>query len=150
MNPNIIVFFLGCLIVTVSLLFNIYYNKNRAYENYLSNINQFSKSINTNGKDSMEIEKLKNEVTSIKKELLTVLEILNTSFNITEITDGEIDNFDKNRSKESFSNILNYSKFMNKNKDIIERYKENMSIETIAKELNKSKSEVEMVIKLIK
>ncbi|QUH26308.1 hypothetical protein [Serpentinicella alkaliphila] len=155
MDVNLIVFIVGCVIVVGTLLFNIYSNNNRSQAQlqsvYETNMNQFTNNVSSNNKNSNDIEQLKREVISIQKELSTVLEILNTNLMNTVIEPVEDLKPDTKNSKiGSFSNILNYSKFLSNNKDIIDRYKNNKSIEEIAKELNKSIREVEMVIKLIK
>jgi len=49
-----------------------------------------------------------------------------------------------------FNQSLNYSMFLQRNNDIIQLYNEDTKIEDIAKKLNKSIREIEMVIKLIK
>ncbi len=50
----------------------------------------------------------------------------------------------------NFKPVLNYNMFKEKNRDIIHLYNKGMSQEDIAKSLNKSVREIEMVIKLIK
>lgn len=55
-----------------------------------------------------------------------------------------------NLSDSNFKHVLNYKFFKEKNNDIINLYEQGRAIEEIAKVLNKSIREVEMVINLIK
>lgn len=63
---------------------------------------------------------------------------------------GRIIEDKQNIQEGNFNNLLNYNMFTKKNSDIIELYKSGISVEEIAKKLNKSIREVEMVIKLVK
>jgi len=155
MDVNVVVFILGCVVVAASLLYSVYANKNMSDDSYLSSTSetQHNNAINNlNKKYTNELDILKKEIYLIKNELSTVLEILNTNL-LTATLEEVSPELKGDKSREtisSFSNILNYSKFVSKNKDIIDRYKSSKSIEEIAKELNKSITEVEMVVKLIK
>ncbi|MBM7613688.1 helix-turn-helix transcriptional regulator [Alkaliphilus hydrothermalis] len=92
------------------------------------------------------IEGLKMEVAQMKIEIERIGELLeiHNHQEIAVSTSPNLNNW------ENFDQSLNYNMFVQKNNDILKLHREGKSLEEIARRLNKSVREVEMVIKLIK
>lgn len=150
-NINHIVVLLGISVVIISFYLIFKKKENDSIEEYIlasGNSNQeeinLSRDLLMKGNDkiAIEIEQLRKEVTDLTHVIQEVHLLLEEQKN------------DENQTVESnsenFNHLLNYNQFLNKNKPIIDLSKQNKTSEEIAKILNKSVREIEMVIKLIK
>lgn len=149
-NTSHILILLGISVSIVSIFIIFLKEKNGISEEYIispSNSNEDLKNLcqelfkKGNEMTIFEIEGLKKEVIYLRK-VIQENNLLLKNHNIKSIED-EVDNKD-------FKHILNYNQFVNKNKSIIDLFNQNKSSEEIAKLLDKSVREIEMVIKLIK
>lgn len=87
----------------------------------------------------------------IKQLEYEVMELKSTSRNVTkENFNDETLSEEKDIDENEFKTILNYKILKDKNKDILDLYDKGFSKESIAKNLNRSIREVEMVINLIR
>ncbi|ABW19055.1 hypothetical protein [Alkaliphilus oremlandii] len=87
------------------------------------------------------IKQLEYEIIELKR---------NNSRVIKENLSDEILSDEMDMDENEFKNILNYKIFKDKNKDILDLYDKGFPKESIAKNLNRSIREVEMVINLIR
>lgn|GEM_PF-3662986 len=90
-----------------------------------------------------ELEDIQEELIQLKKEQKQMNHRMENYVRSQE--------FEKETEKEQpFEQVLNYSLFAQKNDEVLQRYEAGMSPKEIAKELDKSLREVDMVIKLAK
>jgi len=149
MYYNTIIILAGIVVIVIGLyIFLKKLNDNATYDIYddINNLTNILKNNELLIKD--EIKKINNEINFLKENIKTNNEeiiniIKHENFNIKEKSDNQV-------VPEDFGNLLNYNKFLQKNKDIITLLRKNKTAEDIAKELNKSIREVEMVLKLVK
>ncbi|NLM03657.1 MAG: hypothetical protein GX214_01380 [Clostridiales bacterium] len=153
MYYDILIILIGILVIIITLY--IILNKNKNDNDYTdkSDVNIIKYELEDFKKNLMEdILDIKNEIYEINMELN------NLKDNIRVDNDLIISILEKNYEEkanavseiENFASTLNYNKFLKKNHDIIELYQANKNPEYIAKKLNKSIREVEMVLKLVK
>ncbi|SNR89263.1 hypothetical protein SAMN05446037_1001265 [Anaerovirgula multivorans] len=150
-NINHIVVLLGISVVIISFYLIFKKKENDSIEEYIlasGNSNQeeinLSRDLFKEGNDKIviEIEQLRKEVTNLTHVIQEVYLLLEEQKNDENLT--------VESNSENFNHLLNYNQFLNKNKPIIDLSKQNKTSEEIAKILNKSVREIEMVIKLIK
>ena len=147
---NFIIIFIGILLVIVSLYFIIKQNSYEEEEMYYKTsqlLNNSEVDTRNNNQQELVFNQL-NEVLNEMEELklkLQRLEELQVPYNNPELATTAI-----HEEVKPFNHALNYQLFLNKNEDIIKLHLEGLSPEVIARKLNKSFREVEMIIKLIK
>ncbi|SES68090.1 hypothetical protein SAMN05660297_00221 [Natronincola peptidivorans] len=151
---NIIFILFGSIVVIISLyilLQNRDNSINNEYASSFSNEDSIKKLEglvkNENYKAMKEISKINDEISQLKDMLKHTEDLIDL-----KVKDNEDFN-DENHSdnhNDNFKHLLNYNKFLKKNNDIINLFKQNKNLEEIARELNKSIREVEMVVKLVK
>ncbi|AOY77291.1 hypothetical protein [Clostridium formicaceticum] len=152
MDYNIIIVITGMFTIFIALYILLRQKDHSFSQNHLS-------SLNPNEKDLKKLEaligeghlKLSHEIHKLTSEVALLREYIT---NLPDVKEKSIENctvstYEAN-DHEHFNHILNYNKFLQKNKDIIELYKETNNLEEIARKLNKSIREVEMVVKLVK
>ncbi|GAB6088208.1 DUF6115 domain-containing protein [Alkaliphilus crotonatoxidans] len=135
MGLNITIIILGGIIVLIALA--LFIKEQRATSEELPNSFLFQ------GPGQQDLIQLKNEVKALKSELGAATELLRTMAQEPkpmEVTEEEA----------PFDQLLNYNRFTKKNERIIQLYQSGETPESIARKLEKSLREVEMVIKLIK
>lgn len=95
--------------------------------------------------EQSELYALRGEVADLKQQLAQMEEM------ITELqTSAPAPLPEEEGSAEGFEQLLNYTRFSQKNQQIIKLYQLGRTPEEIARDLGKSIREVEMVIKLIR
>ncbi len=150
MDFNIAIILIGCVIIIVTLVL-LLKEDNKVDDDLTSQImmgiNSYNKDHqqNDNYSDILDtIEMLSNEISDIREDIQKLTN------SITSKDDHEEVGVSNNENWENFSQSLNYNMFIKKNDDIINLFNNGKSPDEIAKALNKSVREVEMVIKLIK
>lgn len=155
MYYNTIIILMGIFVVIIALYILLQKkDKDFSYDELISNtikkdINNLENMLKKNQLQIMDgIDKLNIEINTLKENIKTDNQLMvnilrQENFNLMKENNTEIPSDD-------FGYLLNYNKFMQKNKDIIALLKKNKTPEDIAKELNKSIREVEMVLKLAK
>lgn len=150
---NHIIVLIGILIVIATFFLVFFSKKNDSMDDYL---------INSFGHDKEYLSVLKNTIAEDHKTLLNEAKMLREEIIylkklVEEIhsyleknVENNINSDDEENLTKNFKYLLNYNQFVNKNKDIIDLNKQNKSPEEIARLLNKSIREVEMVINLIR
>lgn len=86
-----------------------------------------------------ELEEIQEELIQLKKEQKQMNHRMASYFKKAET-----------EKKEPFDQVLNYSLFAQKNEEVLARFEKGMDPKEIARELDKSVREVDMVIKLAK
>jgi|GEM_PF-2297082 len=147
---NLIIIIAGILMVIVSLYFIIKQDRYEEEEFYYktSQLLINSEADTSNNQHQELVYNKLNEVLIEMSELklkLQQLEELQITHNSPEAATAATQEDTK-----PFNHALNYQLFLNKNEDIIKLHLEGLTPEEIAKQLNKSFREVEMIIKLIK
>ncbi|MCC5909826.1 MAG: hypothetical protein JJT76_05255 [Clostridiaceae bacterium] len=148
MYYNIIILTIG-IIVTIIAAYFLKRNSENSEELY----QDMPMSLDSNLKKVIEksqnkilgdIDHMNEEMQEIKHQLKEIRQLirLNSQGDNAIQTDTPED--------KNFSHLLNYNKFLAKNKKIIDMFHQNKTAEEIACQLNKSVREVEMVTKLIK
>lgn len=89
-----------------------------------------------------ELEEIQEELIQLKKEQKQMNHRMASYFKKRETEEKEKD--------EPFDQVLNYSLFAQKNEEVLARFEKGMDPREIARELDKSVREVDMVIKLAK
>ncbi len=89
-----------------------------------------------------ELEEIQEELIQLKKEQKQMNHRMASYFKKTETEEKE--------KEEPFDQVLNYSLFAQKNEEVLARFEKGMDPREIARELDKSVREVDMVIKLAK
>lgn len=155
MYYNTIIILMGIFVVIIALYILLQKkDKDFSYDELISNtikkdINNLENMLKKNQLQIMDgIDKLNIEINTLKENIKTDNQLMvnilrQENFNLMKENNTEIPSDD-------FGYLLNYNKFLQKNKDIIALLKKNKTPEDIAKELNKSIREVEMVLKLAK
>lgn len=92
-----------------------------------------------------ELEDIQEELIQLKKEQKQLNHRMENY-----IKTNENQREQKVKEEQPFEQVLNYSLFAQKNQEVLQRFEEGMSPKEIAKVLDKSLREVEMVIKLAK
>lgn len=134
MEKHVVLLIIGIIIVITSLIIIL-----------------ISKQKKTNHKIEY-IEKYNNQIEqslNIRNEIL-LKKIHDLENEVKKIKQNNLDLINKNKDNADFKPMLNYSLFKQKNKDIVDLYKRGNNKEEIAKTLNKSVREVEMILKLVK
>lgn len=157
MNFNSIIVIIGILVVVIAIYLIIRSNN----VNSGNNVDEFDitsfkgideLSINTNNEKLQDQELLtrmdiaEGDIIKLRKDLKQLMAVYNQAKEAAVALAPPKDEV----MAESFSQSLNYNLFLQRNSDIIHLYKEGNKAEDIAKNLNKSIREVEMVVKLIK
>jgi len=147
MKSNIILLIIGSSILIISIVLSFIFKDKANYNRteYQQKQNKNNREINIDSKVENKvifekIKKLEQEVLELKQEI----NILSKENKENKILLNE-----NNRKDRSFKPILNYNLFKEKNSVIIDLYKKGKSKEEMAKILNKSIREIEMVISLI-
>ncbi len=135
MGLNITIIILGGIIVLIALA--LFIKEQRATSEELPNSFLFQ------GPGQQDLIQLKNEVKALKSELGAATELLRTMAQ-------EPKPMEVIEEEAPFDQLLNYNRFTKKNERIIQLYQSGETPESIARKLEKSLREVEMVIKLIK
>lgn len=155
MYYNTIIILMGIFVVIIALYILLQKkDKDFSYDELISNtikkdINNLENMLKKDRLQIMDgIDKLNIEINTLKENIKTDNQLMvnilrQENFNLMKENNTEIPSDD-------FGYLLNYNKFLQKNKDIIALLKKNRTPEDIAKELNKSIREVEMVLKLAK
>lgn len=146
---NLIIVIVGIVLVIISLYFIVKQNKYEEEDYYykasmLLNNNEESKENPQQQIINSQLKSVLHEMAGLKQQM-EELQKFQSLKNVDEealTEDIEIDM--------TFNHALNYQLFMKKNDEIIKMYNAGNSIDEIAKELNKSFREIEMIIKLIK
>ncbi|AKL95451.1 hypothetical protein CACET_c20030 [Clostridium aceticum] len=152
MNYNTIIIITGIIVIIVALCILLRQKNNTYSKEVLPSLSLSERDLKKlkvlleegQGKLREEIHVLTNEVSTLKKYIASMSECREKS------EKSHSEPFQEDPQQEGFNHSLNYNKFVEKNKDIIDVYKENNNLEETAKILNKSIREVEMVIKLVK
>lgn len=150
-NINHIVVLLGICVVGISF-YLIFQKKDRDLmeEFMLASPNLSREEISTignlfkegNDKIIIEIAELREKVT----DLTSAVQEMNRPLEEEKTGENQV----LESTGDNFNHLLNYNQFLNKNKPIVDLFKQNKTSEEIAKTLNKSVREIEMVLKLIK
>jgi len=147
MKSNIILLIIGSSILIISIVLSFIFKDKANYNRteYQQKQNKNNRQINIDSKVENKvifekIKKLEQEVLELQQEI-NILSKENKENNILLN--------ENNRKDRSFKPILNYNLFKEKNSVIIDLYKKGKSKEEMAKILNKSIREIEMVISLI-
>lgn len=148
MERNSILLLIGGIILIVPLLVFFIIKNKRNYnklESYKKD-EKYSFEINKGSKVENEIiveriKRLEHEVLLLKQENNRIIEEYRKNNNLIN---------QNNLKNNSFKPVLNYNLFKEKNSTIIDLYEKGISKEEIAKVLNKSIREIDMVIKLAK
>ncbi|SDK46385.1 hypothetical protein [Natronincola ferrireducens] len=154
MDYNSIIILIGSIIIIVALYFLLRNKKEDFYGEYITtsplnenHIKDFERLIREgNQKTIDEINRLKLEIRELKKHVKTMENLIEEHKKDDSLQNENFNNMEE----ENFNYLLNYNKFIHKNKDVIELFKNNKTPEEIARILNKSIREVEMVTKLVK
>ncbi len=142
---NLIIIFIGVALVAISLYFIVKQN-NYEEEDYYYRASQM------NNNDNAGSQLLNNQLEAVTEEL----EELKLKLETLEVNQRSLASVEEAKAIEApqeeipFNHALNYQLFLNRNEDIIKLYNEGHGIDTIARTLNKSFREVEMIIKLSK
>lgn len=91
-----------------------------------------------------ELEEIQEELIQLKKEQKQMNHRMASYFKKAETEKKEPE------KEEPFDQVLNYSLFAQKNEEVLARFEKGMDPKEIARELDKSVREVDMVIKLAK
>ncbi|WP_026476030.1 DUF6115 domain-containing protein [Alkaliphilus transvaalensis] len=148
MDYNIAIVLLGCIIVIISLIL-VFKNNSKEDEDFESQliVGLGNQNNNYNPQDSINQEKMIKGINALNQEIVSIKDELSR---LRQLPHRVEESIDPNHQWENFEHSLNYNLFMQKNKDIISLYQKGKSKEEIARSLNKSVREVEMVIKMIK
>ncbi len=142
MNYNSYTIIIGCIVVLVSLALII--RENRLYNTKNKNNDNYRHQSNCNARKEVEI--INNKIEQLAQNVELILEFTVSSEENKNVIEKPITQQDNN----SFNNTFKYQLFEKKNEKVIELYKSGLEITTIAKRLNKSYREVEMIVKLLK
>lgn len=91
-----------------------------------------------------EISDMRSDILQVKNDILNLFELYNKNNKTNALGNIVVD------EEEPFNQMLNYNMFIQRNNNIIQLYQEGDTPDVIARKLNKSVREVEMVIKLVK
>ncbi|SCY13152.1 TraB/GumN family protein [Alkaliphilus peptidifermentans] len=91
-----------------------------------------------------EISNMRSDILQVKNDILNLFELYNKNNKTNTLGNIVVD------EEEPFNQTLNYNMFIQRNNNIIQLYQEGDTPDVIARKLNKSVREVEMVIKLVK
>jgi len=151
MKGNIILLIIGSSILIISIVLSFIFKDKANYNRteYQQKQNKNNREINIDSKVENKvifekIKKIEQEVLELKQEVLELKQEINILSKENNILLNE-----NNPKDRSFKPILNYNLFKEKNSVIIDLYKKGKSKEEMAKILNKSIREIEMVISLI-
>ena len=142
MNYNSYTIIIGCIVVLVSLALII--RENRLYNTKNENNDNYRNQSNCNARKEVEI--INNKIEQLAQNVELILESTVSS----EETKNMIEKPTTQQDNNSFNNTLKYQLFEKKNEKVIELHKSGLEIANIAKMLNKSYREVEMIVKLLK
>ncbi|MBN4067781.1 MAG: hypothetical protein COA82_05205 [Alkaliphilus sp.] len=142
MDYNSYTIIIGCVVVLVSLALII--RENRLYNIKNRNNDNYRNQSNCNA--SKEVAIISNKIEQLARNVELILEATVSSKETKNVIKKPIAQQDNN----SFNNTLKYQLFEKKNEKVIELHKSGLEIASIAKMLNKSYREVEMIVKLLK
>ncbi len=148
-NINHISIMLGILVVIASIITVLFDRKDKL----TTTGDYIMKSLNQNKDEEDALKELIDEKnTEVMYEINKMKEKLFLLTKQIDINEDPIINGGKKtlNNGENFKHIINYKQFVDKNQDIMDLIKREKSPEEIARLLDKSVREVEMVIKLIK
>ncbi|ABR48843.1 hypothetical protein Amet_2691 [Alkaliphilus metalliredigens QYMF] len=148
MDPNLLIFAIGCLIIVISV-FILIKNQQLDYTNEIEESDYLQEQLR---RITMTTENdLQNQINEIKEEVHLIREDIQLVYSLTQSVKPTTDRDSEAKDQEeSFSQLLNYKIFAEKNGDIINLLKLGEHPQAIAKKQNKSVREVEMIMKLIK
>ncbi|MBU5677444.1 hypothetical protein KQI88_13560 [Alkaliphilus sp. MSJ-5] len=148
MERSNILLLVGGIVLIVPLFISFILKNKRNYNKleFYKKEGKYSSEINKGSKVENEIiveriKRLEQEVLILKQENNRIIEEHRKNNNLIN---------QNNLKNNSFKPVLNYNLFKEKNSTIIDLYEKGISKEEIAKVLNKSIREIDMVIKLVK
>lgn len=145
-NSIILPVVIGLIIIIFLFIILLLVNRKRSY-NKIKSIEMTKKHNQKNDINfKMEIETIFKRIQSLEQEVLQLKQENNI---LIEEFKNNILSKENNLKNNNFKPILNYNLFKERNNIIIDLYKAGKTKEEIAKVLNKSIREIEMVIKLI-
>lgn len=134
MEKHIVLLAIGIVIVIISS-FVLFISKLKSSHSKTDHFEEYNNKIT-------QASKIENEI-MLKK-------IANLEKEIQKLKQSNIDLTEKKETNTNFKHMLNYNLFKERNKTIIDLYNKGNSKEQIAKVMNKSVREVEMIVKLAK
>ncbi|KAB3535853.1 hypothetical protein F8154_04880 [Alkaliphilus pronyensis] len=153
MDYNTIIIIAGSIIILIALLIVMRSNNQEPDNHYNSSIihlqNIKDQELELQQVVIHELEGLKGDMGIIKEDISTLFSLYN-DLNRNSLSKGASNNDTGQKEVEPFNQKLNYNIFTQKNTDIIRLHQEGNSPDEIARKLNKSIREIEMVIKLVK
>ncbi|QUH20809.1 hypothetical protein [Alkaliphilus sp. B6464] len=148
MERNNILLLVGGIVLVVPLIISFILKNKRNHNKleFYKKEEKYSSEINKGFKVENEIiveriKRLEQEVLILKQENNRIIEEHRKNSNLIN---------QNNLKNNSFKPVLNYNLFKEKNSTIIDLHEKGISKEEIAKVLNKSIREIDMVIKLVK
>ncbi|MDR5658238.1 hypothetical protein RH915_01915 [Serpentinicella sp. ANB-PHB4] len=148
MNFNIILLVLGIIVVTISLYITV--KKEDNIHNQDIHSMYIEKEDKLNNKLNFEIDSIREDILKMQHQFTDAITSLEKLVEQNDNKYNPVNTSPEYIEGKSFKNVLNYNKFIKKNKDIISMYNEGKKSNEIAACLSKSQREVEMVLRLIK
>lgn len=151
MKNNLILFDLALLIICIFLFVLIIFKDKKLRDRliYLEEKNRDRAYLDKTSKLDLDNSFIIDKITELELEILKLRTENKRMAHRYE--DGQrLDGEKEDGANKNFKNILNYNFFEDRNRDIIKLYKAGRPKEDIAKSLNKSIREVEMIINLVK
>ncbi len=145
---NLIIIFIGVALVAISLYFIVKQNNEEEEDYYYKAsllLNNKDNDTNSNQLLSNQLQAVTEEMEELKQKLamLESNHLISASVEAAKAAEAP-------QEEVPFNHALNYQLFVSRNEDIIKLYNEGLGIDEIARTLNKSFREVEMIIKLVK